>query len=691
MYNKKEFRKKIKSVVLILALFFYGTLMYGQLVKSVGLPIDFSDANEFDPVLSNKGDKLAFISDKTGKYKIYISHLNDGKWSEPQSIELINQFAGGQGNIRYPSFNYDASIIYFAADFNKDSSDVDIFYSKSEDGNWTEPISIGSPVNTLEYDGQPSISSDDKSLYFTRARNINKSKVYTYKCMSIYVAQRDVEGQFWLSPAKLPVPINIDCEQVPRIIIDNKTLYYSSLREGGKGGFDIYKTKLIAKNVWIPAETIDILNTEYNDFAPALSFNSDVAYYAIRIDEKKKIFSKIYSGKIPPQFLPGKSVLLKGIIHDLSTQKPLQVDIKVNDPYTSRLLYNFSSDAQTGSYEFFLPRGSEYRIDYQKEKYSHYFHTMDLKKLRKNMVVTKNIELFSSINLLLNVFDDEIYNSIDAEIQVRDKDSVLMEIKIEKVNNGRYKLELPIGDEYQIHVLADYFEHYNFNFNLNEIVQFDEFEKDVELTVKKVDFEINISDEATLAGIPVEVVITNLDNNEVIRTIATPDSEGKYIIKLRAGDRYNVSVSPKGYSFYNTTVDLKKKEAPKKLEVKLKQLKENTKLTLNDITFETNSADLNESSYLELDRVVKLMRDNPDITIEIAAHTDDAGSNSYNFRLSKRRAKSVVLYMLDSNIDYDRLISKGYGESKPLVPNDSDEHKAMNRRVELKILEVEKS
>ncbi len=416
-----------------------------------------------------------------------------------------------------------------------------------------------------------------------------------------------------------------------------------------------------------------------------------MAFYSIQQVHKKNTSSKIYYANVPSQFLSGKSVLLKGSVRNLNSKEPLQVDIKVNNPYTSRLLYSFKSDAETGAYEIFLPQGNEYQIDYQKEKYSHYFHTMDLKNIRKNMVVTKNVELFPEINLLLNVFDDEIYGSVEAEIQVRDIDSVLLEIPIEKVKNGRYKLELPVGGEYKIYVLANYFEQYNFSFNLNEIVQFDEFEKDVELSAKKIDFEINVSDEATQAGLPVEVVITNLDNNEVIRTTAEADSDGKYKIKLREGDRYNVSVSPKGYSFYNTTVDLKKKDAPKRLEVKLKELKEDTKLTLNDITFETNSADLNESSYLELDRVVKLMIDNPDIKIEISAHTDNAGSNSYNIRLSNRRAKSVVLYMLDSYIDSNRLISKGYGESSPLVPNDSDEHKAMNRRVELKILEVEKS
>ncbi len=272
MLVKMKFCKKIKPFILVGFLFFYGTIVLGQLEKSIGQPIDFSDANEFDPVLSSNGDKLAFISDKSGKYKIYISLLNNDAWSEPKGIDIINQFANGQGNIRYPSFNYDASIIYFEADFNKDSSGVDIFYSKIIDGDWTDPISIGAPVNTLGYDGQPSISSDNNSLYFVR--NNNNSEEKDFNCKSIYTATKNVLNQTWLKPVKLPVPINIDCEQTPKIALDNKTLYFSSVREGGKGGFDVYKTKQIAKNVWIPAESIETLNTEFNDFTHSVSFDS---------------------------------------------------------------------------------------------------------------------------------------------------------------------------------------------------------------------------------------------------------------------------------------------------------------------------------------------------------------------------------------------------------------------------------
>ena len=690
MRNNKELFVGLKSAILIATLFFYGTLMHGQLIKSVGLPIDFANANEFDPVLSNDGGELAFISDKSGKFKIYISKLVDGKWSEPKGIEAINQFSGGQANIRYPSFNYNASVLYFAADYNKDSSGIDIFYSKRINKNWTEPVSIGTPVNSLSYDGQPSISSDDKSLYFAR-KNPN-AETKDFDCKNIYVSTRDDASQKWGRPEKLPVPINVDCEQTPKIAIDNKTLYFSTVREGGKEGFDIYKTKLIAKNVWIPAEIIDTLNTDFDDFTPSISFNSKLAYYSIiQTRRNGSVSSNIYTAEVPPQFLSGKSIRLKGIVSKLETKDGLPANIIVNDPYTSRQIYAFASNPQTGAYDFFLPTGREYIIDYQKDKYSHYFLNMDLRNQGKNMVVTENVVLFRNINLLLNVFDDELYRLVDANIEVRDKDSTLLEVPIEKMEAGRYKIKLPIGDEYQLNILAKYFEPYSFNFNLNEIVQFDEFEKDVELSAQKVDFEINVSDEATQSGIPVEVVITNLDNNEVIRTTAVSDSEGKYKIKLRKGDRYNVSVSPKGYSFYNTTVDLKKKKTPRKLDVKLKQLKEDTKLTLNNITFETNSADLNESSYIELNRVVKLMKDNPAIKIEIAAHTDNVGSNIYNLRLSKRRAKSVLQYLLESGINANRLESKGYGESNPLMPNDSDENKAMNRRVELKILEVENS
>ena len=111
-------------------------------------------------------------------------------------------------------------------------------------------------------------------------------------------------------------------------------------------------------------------------------------------------------------------------------------------------------------------------------------------------------------------------------------------------------------------------------------------------------------------------------------------------------------------------------------------------LTLTNITFETNSADLKRSSYAELDRVIELMLQNPTVFIEIAAHTDDVGNDKYNMKLSLKRAESVITYLNNKGIVNQRFVAKGYGKSKPLAPNTSEATRALNRRVELIILKI---
>ena len=114
-------------------------------------------------------------------------------------------------------------------------------------------------------------------------------------------------------------------------------------------------------------------------------------------------------------------------------------------------------------------------------------------------------------------------------------------------------------------------------------------------------------------------------------------------------------------------------------------LREEMVLQLRNIQFDHNSYALTKSSYSELDKLVKLMQDNPSMQIELSAHTDDVGSDRYNMRLSQRRGESAMKYLLRNGIAADRIVAKGYGKTKPLVPNTSDENRAINRRVEFTI------
>lgn len=109
-------------------------------------------------------------------------------------------------------------------------------------------------------------------------------------------------------------------------------------------------------------------------------------------------------------------------------------------------------------------------------------------------------------------------------------------------------------------------------------------------------------------------------------------------------------------------------------------------IRLNNVFFDFDKWDLRPESFIELDRVVKLLSENPAIEIEMSAHTDSRGSDDYNMVLSDRRARSVMEYILSKGIDPNRITSHGYGESKPVATNDTDDRRQLNRRVEFTIL-----
>ncbi|MEO8582526.1 MAG: OmpA family protein [Flavitalea sp.] len=111
-----------------------------------------------------------------------------------------------------------------------------------------------------------------------------------------------------------------------------------------------------------------------------------------------------------------------------------------------------------------------------------------------------------------------------------------------------------------------------------------------------------------------------------------------------------------------------------------------TVVRLNNVFFDYDKADLRAESFIELNRVVKLLTENPNMEIEMSAHTDSRGSDDYNYKLSDNRARSVTEYILSKGIAKSRVISQGYGETKPVAANDTEENMQLNRRVEFKIL-----
>jgi len=107
------------------------------------------------------------------------------------------------------------------------------------------------------------------------------------------------------------------------------------------------------------------------------------------------------------------------------------------------------------------------------------------------------------------------------------------------------------------------------------------------------------------------------------------------------------------------------------------------RIILYDILFDYDKATLQQSSSKQLQHVVTLLLENPDLKMEVQGHTDNKGGDDYNLELSQRRADTVVAYLQLFGIDDDRLRAKGYGETQPVASNDNEDGRAKNRRVEL--------
>jgi len=118
------------------------------------------------------------------------------------------------------------------------------------------------------------------------------------------------------------------------------------------------------------------------------------------------------------------------------------------------------------------------------------------------------------------------------------------------------------------------------------------------------------------------------------------------------------------------------------------------KFVIENVYYDFNKADLKPESYPALDEVVRMLNTYPNMAIELGAHTDSKGSDTYNMKLSEARAQSVVKYLVEKGISAERLVAKGYGEAMPIAPNEIDgkdnpEGREKNRRTEFKVLKNE--
>lgn len=184
------------------------------------------------------------------------------------------------------------------------------------------------------------------------------------------------------------------------------------------------------------------------------------------------------------------------------------------------------------------------------------------------------------------------------------------------------------------------------------------------------------------------VELRNIKTNEVTK-LSVDSSSGKYVGVVNFESDYVLSMKKEGYAFesnYFSVADSQKLRNPVTFDMDLVKVSEGKAFQLDHIFYKTNSAELEEKSMEIIREFSGYMKVNPNLKVEIRGHTDNVGDDAKNMALSTDRAFTVFDLLQQYGIDKARVSFKGFGESKPIAPNDNEDGRAKNRRTEFYIV-----
>lgn len=198
----------------------------------------------------------------------------------------------------------------------------------------------------------------------------------------------------------------------------------------------------------------------------------------------------------------------------------------------------------------------------------------------------------------------------------------------------------------------------------------------------------SILDQKTGAPIEAEITVTDNEKNEIVGEYRSNKKTGKFLLALPAGKNYGLAIEKDDYLFHSENFIVKSGDQYKEFvtEVNLQKITEGSSTILNNIFFKTNSSNVADESLPELEKLAEMLMKKMTLEIELGGHTDNVGSESFNQNLSEKRAKGVYDTLIKLGVNANQLKYIGYGFSKPIASNDTEEGRSKNRRLEVKII-----
>lgn len=517
-----------------------------------------------------------------------------------------------------------------------------------DEGNLLDAFLFSKSLTTNYHDGPVCFTNSGNEMFLTRnyVSNAKRAKRDSQGVVSIKLYHCNKKGDDWSKPELLSFNLEGYSTGHPALSDDEKSLYFISDRPEGFGGTDLYVSKKTDSGWSEPVNLGNKINTSENEMFPF-------------VDETNTLFfaSKGHVG------LGGLDVF----------------SIDLNDENATPVNMGYPINSSKDDFNLILKKGRGY--------------------FASNRLKGESYDDIYHFSLLSKTIRGQVFNSETKEIlgntrvSLIDRNEKALETVLTDVD-GKFQFVISKIDNYQIRSVKEYY------FDGEESIHASELRKNAELN--KIVYQapdnmlllkglVVYREDRSPVG-QVNIRIKNRRFKDLITLIS--DINGKFSCEIIRNMDYTIEYNKEGILYKSRrveTTDIEEREIY--VEEEVDEIQVGKVFVLDNIFYDVNKSNIRSDAAMELDKLVTVMTDNPNLKIELSSHTDSRGSDSYNMSLSARRAKEAVEYIVSKGISSDRLEAKGYGETKLInrcsngVTCSKEEHQA-NRRTEVKILEM---
>lgn len=516
--------------------------------------------------------------------------------------------------------------------YNREDINEEVYHARKSDEDWMQTRAFSKPIPIFSHDAPVALADDGNTLVYYADKNYG----------DIFVSHK--EGDKWSKRESIGAQINTELYHEPSIYITpgGSSLYFVSDRPGGQGDLDIYISNRTGGTgtslkgaIWGDGTNLGAkINTPAKEDAPFLSADGKHFYFSSEGHNSIGGFDIFRCDRLP----------------DGSWSDPVNLGVPINSPGDD-IYYVEKPDGNGFYFSSDRPGGHG---------------GMDLYSGEASMPIPGTLPAFVAGNVL----DDKAGKPVKAEVRLVDATtSEVLATKVTDPATGAYNLEVPPGHQFRVDVKV-----------AGSTAQ----------PTASQPGEMNILTGSVVDGIthlPMAASIDVIDptSNTVVKSLTSNPANGSYLTDLESGHNYQLRVKSENYMpyFEEFRVNASGGIEAHQMEIPLQRVNNYEKLVLTWQFFDPTSSELKTESITDLNNVAKIMKEVPDLKLDIIGHTDSDSDPEYNMALSIARANSVADYLIKKGVAKDRLMPSGRGETVPIYSNDTQETKKWNRRVEL--------